>query len=260
MLQKNLPTRLAKKLKSILQIIPFILTPPVLSKDFLIVTGADTSHYQSLKQLLYSIFLHEPDIKIIVFDLGLTQAERLELKKEFKKIQLRLFDYSKYPSYFNININAGEYAWKPVIIADILNEFKCCICWMDAGNIILSPLIVIRKIVNSIGFYSPNSRGAISDWTHPKTLNFLRASNELLHKHNLNGACVAINYKYSNVKNIIDRWKECALIKDCIAPNGSSRENHRQDQAVLSVIAHQSGITKNMPSEYYGFTTHKDID
>lgn len=260
MLQRNLPAKLLHKVRAALEEIPFIFIPPVPAKDFLIVAGADTSHYKSLKQFLSSLFLHEPEIKILVFDLGFTEAERLELQKEFKKIELRVFEYSKYPDYFNIKIHAGEYAWKPAIIADILNEFKCSVCWMDAGNIVLSPLTAIRKIMNATGFYSPHSRGIISDWTHPKTLRFLKASIKLLSKRNLNGACVAVNYKYRDAKNTIDRWKECALIKDCIAPVGSSRENHRQDQAVLSILAHQAGITKNMPREYHGFITHKDIN
>ena len=32
-------------------------------------------------------------------------------------------------------------------------------------------------------------------------------------------------------------WYECSLIRQCIAPNGSDRSNHRQDQAALTVLA-----------------------
>jgi hypothetical protein len=58
----------------------------------------------------------------------------------------------------------------------------------------------------------------------------------------------------------VNRWKECAVTKECIAPEGSNRKNHRQDQAVLSVLAHQSGIAKGMPTRPYGFKSHQDID
>ena len=40
------------------------------------------------------------------------------------------------------------------------------------------------------------------------------------------------------IDKIIKPWYECALVKECIAPEGSSRENHRQDQAALTVIMH----------------------
>jgi hypothetical protein len=230
------------------------------SDDLVIVTGADSSHYRSLCQFLSSLFLHEPDIKAVVFDLGLIESERQYLKNAFSSVELRQFDYSQYPDYFNIKVNAGEYAWKPVIVCDILNEFKCCVCWMDAGNLVTKPLFWLRRITDILGMYSPRSRDLVFDWTHPKTLEFLNASNDLLHKPNLSGHCVAVNYRHHKARDLADRWKECALAKECIAPKGSNRTNHRQDQAVLSVIAHQSSIAKGMPTRLYGFKVHQDID
>ena len=31
-----------------------------------------------------------------------------------------------------------------------------------------------------------------------------------------------------------------SLIQECIAPQGSSRENHRQDQSILSILKYQN--------------------
>jgi Protein of unknown function (DUF1647) len=244
-----------------IELLPFLFSLANSEIDnFVIVTGADSSHYKSLCQFLSSLFLHEPDIKAIVFDLGLMEAERQYLMDSFSSIDLRKFDYSQYPDYFNIKMNAGEYSWKPVILHDILNEFRCCVCWMDAGNLVTKPLFWLRRITNTLGMYSPRSSGLISDWTHPKTIEFLNAPNRLLHKPNLSGNCVAVNYRYCKVRDLVDQWKKCALTRECIAPKGSNRKNHRQDQAVLSVIAHQYGIAKGMPTRQYGFKVHQDID
>jgi hypothetical protein len=35
----------------------------------------------------------------------------------------------------------------------------------------------------------------------------------------------------------------CSANRDCIAPKGSSRDNHRQDQAALTVLIHLNGYT-----------------
>jgi hypothetical protein len=228
--------------------------------ELVIVTGADTSHYKSLNQFLLSLYVHEPSIRVIVVDLGFTLEERQSLKSCFPTIELRLFDYSMYPDYFNIKINAGEYAWKPVIFSEILKEFKCCVCWMDAGNKITAPLFGIRRITKAIGMYSPHSSGYVSTWTHPKMLEFMDVSNSLLSKNNLNGACVSVDYQNQRAMSIVSKWEDCAMTKGCIAPIGSSRKNHRQDQAALSVLAHQSGITKNMTGRLHGFVIHQDID
>ena len=235
---------------------------PISEKDFIIITAADSSHYKSLKNLLLSIILYEKNAKVIIVDLGLTKSEVEELKKKFKIIEIRKFDYSKYPSYFNIKISAGEYAWKPVIISNILNEFKCSVIWMDAGNIIVSPLRTIKKILNFTGFYVPYSSLKISDTTHPKTLKFLKVSNETLYKQNIGAACIAVNYKFNNVVKTISKWKQCALIKQCIAPKGSSRKNHRQDQAVLGVLVYQADIINPLliNTYYYGFKIQQDVN
>lgn len=244
-----------------LELFPFLFLPShCKNNNLVIVTGADSTHYKSLCQFLSSLFLHEPKIRAVVFDLGLRDSERQHLEKSFSSADLRRFDYTQYPNYFNIKINAGEYAWKPIILNNILNEFKCCVCWMDAGNLVVKPLFWIRKITETLGIYSPRSSGLISDWTHPKTLEFLNTSNRLHHKPNLSGNCVAINYYNPKARDLAERWKACALNKECIAPQGSSRKNHRQDQAVLSVIAYQSGITKGIPIRHYGFIGHQDID
>jgi hypothetical protein len=41
-------------------------------------------------------------------------------------------------------------------------------------------------------------------------------------------------------QNIVLPWRACAMVNDCIAPRGSSRKNHRQDQAVLSYLVHRA--------------------
>jgi hypothetical protein len=246
------------KLRSSKALLPFLFTKPV--KDLVIVSGADSSHCQSLRQFLTSVRKYEVATKVIVFDLGLKGNERQELLAAFPFIELRVFDYAQYPAYFNLRINRGEYAWKPVIVADVLDEYKCAVCWMDAGNVLTGSLWWLRKIINSSGFYSPKSSGLVQDWTHPKTLEYLGASHELLGKHNLNGACVAANYTFNEVVKLIRDWRACAEVKECIAPEGSSRQNHRQDQAILTVLAHQVGVTKKIPTAFLGFKTHQDFN
>jgi hypothetical protein len=233
-------------------------------QPLVIVTGSSSSHYKSLVQLLESLMIYESNTKIIVYDLGLQEGERKYINANFTNTDLRVFNFDKYPDYFNIHKDNGKYAWKPVIINDILNEYKCSVCWLDGGNVIKKPLNELRKIIELYGFYSPYSKGTIRDWTHPKTLSYFNITNNdyLLKKNNLNGANVAANYNNSEVKSLINEWKKCALIEECIAPKGSSRKNHRFDQAVLSILIYQNlpNLGKKMMHRKFGFKTHQDID
>ena len=233
-------------------------------QELVIVTGSDSSHFKSLYQLLESLKVHEKNTKTIIYNLGLTSDEVLKIKSKFKNFELRDFDYAKYPEYFNVKVNAGEYAWKPVIINTVLNEFKTSVCWLDGGNKVVKPLNSLRKIIELYGFYSPFSKGIVSEWTHEKSLDCLGVSNDskILNQRNLNGACVAANYNNVAARNVIKKWSDCAKNKACIAPEGSSRSNHRQDQAILSVLVYKNmfKIGRKMVYRKFGFKTHQDID
>ena len=130
---------------------------------------------------------------------------------------------------------------------------------MDAGNLITESLHPLQKVTESVGMYSPYSCGDIAEWTHPETIEYMCVSESLLKKPNLAGGCVAISYNSLEARELAYYWKNCALKKECIAPEGSSRKNHRQDQAVLTILAHQLGLTEKMPPRRLGFITHQDI-
>jgi len=242
-----------------LERLPYLWTPPV--KDLVLVSGSDASHFESLLQFLASARAHEGATKRMVYDLGLSHDKRRRLKIEYPDVELRAFDYSRYPAHVDIKDNAGQYAWKPVIICDVLEEFKRPVCWMDAGNVVTEPLLWLRKVLGGNGFYSPISEGTIADWTHPGTLKALGAGRDLLGRRNRSGACVAVAYDGNGpVSRMVRKWKACALARDCIAPPGSDRTNHRQDQAVLSVLSYQCGVAQRSPVLKHGFLTHRDLE
>lgn len=234
------------------------------NQELVIITGSSSSHFKSLFQLLKSLMIYEAKATIIVYDLGLRIEQYKAIESDFPTIELRKFNYNNCPDYFNINIDNGKYAWKPVIINEVLNEFKCSICWLDGGNVLKKELNELRKIIKLYGFYSPFSKGTIKDWTHHKTLKYFKVSNDsdLLRKTNLNGANVAADYHNKSATLIINEWAKCALTKECIAPEGATRENHRYDQAILSVLVHINfpSLGKRMLFKKFGFKTHQDID
>ena len=145
-----------------------------------IVTGANASHGNSLLQLVRTLFRYEPLSRIIVFDLGLAPQQAEQLRTSFPKAELRQFDFSQWPCYFNINVNAGEYAWKPVIISDVMDECQKTVLWLDAGCVIFQPLALIRNAVQNAGLYSPHSSGLVGQWTHPSTSLYLSAKQHIL--------------------------------------------------------------------------------
>lgn len=224
-----------------------------------IATGADHSHAKSLVQLLESLARYEPETSVIVWDLGLTHDDIETIKSANKLARIERFKFDEYPRHFRMEVNAGEYAWKPAIINETLHSGSSAVCWMDAGNMLVSNLHWIRRVLNGNGFYSPDSTGLIRQWTHPSTIQYLHADKATVNQYNLNGACIAFANSPEN-KEFVERWLGCAMDKECIAPKGSSKANHRHDQSVLGILAHQSGLATHSPRIKLGFITHQDRD
>ena len=229
--------------------------------DFHIVTGASSSHYYSLSQLLNSItILHKRRYKITVYDLGLTKEQQVNLHSKFPEIEFKQFCFEGYPSYVNIKINAGEYAWKPIIINQEYQLKKTPLIWLDAGSFLYDSLWFYQIWTFLIGFYSPFSAGSVKDWTHHLTLQRMKVSNEFLSYRNLSGGLVAVSANSKKAKEIIMDWSTLALDHSVIAPEGSNRSNHRQDQAVLTLLFWSKFGKVFLYGKHYGVKVQADID
>lgn len=223
-----------------------------------IVTAASSNHFRCLTNLLYCIARFERNTRTLVYDLGLTEAKRRRL--DAGGWEVHTFPFDDYPPHMNIRDGRGQYAWKPVIVAEVLRKTGGPVLWLDAGNLIQRRLQKIRRVLQAEGFYSPTSPGTIAQWTHPKTLEHLGADPCLLGRPNRNGAIVAFEPARAGIAGFVERWKEGALDESCIAPAGSDRSNHRQDQAVLSVLAYQfqERLGFTLVDECLDITTHND--
>lgn len=207
--------------------------------------------------------------RIVVYNIGMnrTQLPVLDQFVENGLIDnLETFDYFKYPRFWDVAINAGEYAWKTGIVREASMKYAAAdertLVWLDAGNIVTPEFLrsiksVIRK---NGGFWSPRSSNHMAAWTHPGMYEYYNADPKAYARNiNCNGA--ALGFDVSNqtiVDEMIEPWYQCGLDKNCIAPPGSSRLNHRQDQAALTFLAYRSGHKCSMSPTYYKLQTHRD--
>jgi hypothetical protein len=74
-----------------------------------------------------------------------------------------------------------------------------------------------------------------------------------------NGAVLGFNLDDPDIIEFIKEYTTLACIKECIAPEGSSRENHRQDQSLFTILYYQYTNNKLLDRELY-MSIHNDID
>jgi hypothetical protein len=226
----------------------------------IIVTGASQNHAKSVIQLIHSFlnyYSNNNTVILIVYDLGFNSGTRRDIENLFSSsdnVVFKSFDYSLCPSFFNINICSGEYAWKPVLfyneyckyisgrdgsVYDCLygSHFDHVLIWMDAGNIILGPLTLLENTVKQVGIYSEYSAGNIIDWTHPTTIASFGIE-KYVNEINKNTACFGVYRNWSRyiIDNFVRDFCFGAYRREMIAPFGSSRANHRQDQTLFTCL------------------------
>lgn len=227
-----------------------------------IVTGASQNHFKSLCQFLYS--LHSSQLPFThVWDYGLSEESVVHIHTVFSGAIVHKFPFDHYPSYFAINREAGQYAWKPVAIyLTALEVMEGVLLWCDAGNRCNGSFAIVHDVICRQGLYSPISADTMLKWTHPGCLRWfgIEYGDPLLELSPRNGAIVGFDLGNERAWQVLEEWAELAQQKKCIAPAGSSRENHRQDQTVLSILYYRFTDNKSLSSTNMCLLTHQDCD
>ena len=216
-----------------------------------VVTAASSNHAGALCQMLES--LRRLDACVECYDIGLTPGEVRALPR-WSGLTYRRFAYDSYPAFMNVEIAAGEYAWKPAIVAEVVDRVRAAgasrdVLWADAGCYFHALGPIGDRIARSAGLWVRTSAGTLREWTHPGTFAHFNADLDVFgDRPNADATLIgfatgsaAPPVREAVYRDIVAPWKACAMTRDCIAPPGSSRANHRQDQAVLSYLVHRSG-------------------
>lgn len=180
-----------------------------------------------------------------MYNFGLSDDNLKKLYELYPKIIIKKLDYSLYPDFVNPQLFHGlycSYAFKTIAIYLECQCQNSNLIWMDSAN--RASINSLNNINNSIieqGFYCPISSKAktiealeLHHKTCLKTMNV--NENEYQNLYQCSGNLVGVNYKSDVGKFIINSWYKYSLDKNAICPDGSSRNNHRQDQSVLSII------------------------
>src|SRR5262249_9630806 len=197
--------------------------------------------------------LRRLDARVECYDLGLTAADVRALPRWAGFLYHR-FDYAAYPPHLDVSVNAGEYAWKPVVVAAVVDRLRAAgegedVLWSDAGSSFHQLAPVAARIRTSGGLWVRTSSGTMGQWTHPSMFARIGANpDDYADRRNADATLIGFATgsapaaaRQRLYDTVIAPWRSCALDRDCIAPAGSSRKNHRQDQAVLSYLAHKGG-------------------
>ena len=254
MLVSNISTRY-ENFGAAIESVPYVVTGDIprfqtQKSDVLLITGAFDDQVFSSFNCLYSMVLADPYASYLYIDFGLTEKERDILFSHFDSIhevQLKMrsngfiayrkFKWSSFPKWMWTEKNI----WKVIAHMDAAFAWKGITIWNDAGNLIREG--ISREITNARvdGVYSPLSEGNQRRWTHPETANFLIQHHVIEHFSYDDPNCftgfIVSDWTHRDVvEKVLYPYYQCAYTQKCVSPRSSNKDNHKQDQSVLSAL------------------------
>jgi len=234
--------------------------------DFVLLTGANDLYIKTMIDFIEKLPNDFDNSKLIVYNLGLnSDNENIlnNLKNKYNFI-FKKFDFDLYPEHVDLKKYNGifcSYAFKAIVVYNEANiNSDKVILWMDIANRFDNN--AINKILLSTykyGIYSPfsNIEKTIEsiELNHPKSVKHYGIS-EYEHKNYLTSRSsniVSIDYSSKSGKEILDEWYKASLNKNIIMPEGSSRNNHRQDQTILSILMYLYEKNNNIKFDTLNF-------
>ena len=80
---------------------------------------------------MYS-YIKNKEIRVVAYLLGKVNQNLMSIYQQFCSfVEIKEYDYSKYPDYFNNHI---QYRWKPLLVAEHLQDHDV-VFWFDTSII-----------------------------------------------------------------------------------------------------------------------------
>ena len=223
-----------------------------LRKRLVCLTALSDNHFKEAKNMFNSVQRCLPDTKIIVYDLGLNQHK--QEVKSYTNVELRSFPFGDYVHLPHVK-NLQTYAWKPIIVKLVTEEYDV-IMYGDSSMRMLSCDIssALEHLINFPYFNChPRPPERAIEFTHDGMMQYLhypKNRKDMKDVYVLEANAWLLLANSLMKEKLLEPWLDCALHKECIAPQGAKllpcRKPvqhdghyigcHRYDQSALNMI------------------------
>ena len=253
---KQVPVTKALKFRTNATKLPSIAD---LHRQLVCVTAISDNHFREAQEFFTTVQHCLPDKKIIVYDLGLNLNNRRQVSN-YTNVELHAFPFDDYSHLPYVRV-LKNYAWKPIVFKLVSQEYDV-IMYGDASlrmrtcdiNPALEHLLKFPLLnAHPIGYRA-------IEFTHDSMmtyLNYPKTRKEMAGVQTLEASGWLLWANDLMKEKLIEPWFDCALHKECIAPEGAvlwpckftSQHDghfvgcHRYDQsAILLILAREFGL------------------
>lgn len=201
----------------------------------LYVTGADARYARCLHQLFGAAHRKgwTRDAQWVVYDLGMTLAQRTSLTEHFPWLRWETLDFETLPSHYPPH--HGNYAWKPEVIWREVAAAQGPVIWMDSANIPLARPDAMLAHVRDNGLYLLRGQAPIQERCNPEVLDRLGAPRWTWGMRECVTGIVGLDATAPRIRALVEDWANHARDLETIRPT-QRIERHMNDQAVMNAL------------------------
>ena len=212
----------------------------------IVITAANEPYFNSVKTLIASIHrtsYHLVD-KIYVFDLGLTETQRLFVSQS---INCEIVDFPE-----GLDTRPKQHVYKPFCVHWGTGKANN-ILWLDAGVMALQSLAEIYEIIDSEHIFLVGDKHLNKDFTHDQCRSIMNVTASELKDKQLSSGMLGFKSQ-GNYQHLINEALAFSQIEGCVSGN---QQRHRHDQSVYSILASRYNCNRQDILRY-GYFTNQD--
>jgi hypothetical protein len=206
-----------------------------------VLTYASHSFYDRLENLVGSVQLWAPEFKILVIDMGLNKTQK-QCVRQMNGVDFWDFDFRNYPKHVR---NLRSFAWKPIVIAELLQKYSSVIV-QDAGQEFRSPPNSIQKLLQEDGYFFVKQKSIVphnleKDSAMTRYISVFQGQESFFWKlgkkngfHHIAGGVNGWVRDSLAHHQVLLPSLECALTRECAEVV--------EDQHYMSILVHYSGL------------------
>ncbi len=198
-----------------------------------VVTAANEAYSRCLWQFLRGLERVGWDATVLVYDLGLGER-RAGLERRFPRAVFRTFDFARHPPHV---ARIGNYAWKPILIAEVVGERTGDVLWLDSATLLRESPGAIHRRLRRRPIFTLSGQSTLAQHCAPQVLAALAVPAPARDRREQVSGVVGVCGDSPLARELIAEWCALALRPELIDP-APAFPDHKFDQALLSIVLH----------------------
>jgi hypothetical protein len=216
-----------------------VAAPPPAPLRLTVATGADSAYFAAMENLVGSVRFWCPECGIAAFNLGLAD-------EELSRVQTWCGTTLHWARGY-AHGDPNTYAFKSFAIQEAVEAYGA-VLWLDGGSSVTGHLFdAVMPLLSADGVFVVQGQDVdMVPWVHPSMFqHFGVAAPQFAGKPSYSGNTVGFVRGSAAAAHILAPWVACAANASCVAPPGSTKQNHRcVCLAVASMCVSKQALTR----------------